>query len=365
MIPFLELKTQFRAIEPEARAALDRVLARGWYVLGEECAAFESEFAAYLGIEHAVGVNSGTDAIELALRALGVGPGDEVITAANTCVPTAVGIQSSGAMFIPADVDPLTLTLDARSVAAAITPKTRAIVPVHLYGHSCDMDALIALAREHNLLVIEDCAQAHGAQYRGRPCGTLGDAAAFSFYPSKNLGAFGDGGAVTTRDPEVAARLRRLRHYGQADRYRHVEPGVNSRLDEIQAAILRIKLPHLDSANAARRDRATRYVERLRHTRAQMPVQAAWASPCWHLFVLRTPEREALRACLTEEGIATEIHYPIPLHLQPCYADRGYAEGQFPVAEQACREVLSLPLYPELPLQSVDEICEAVEDFFA
>jgi len=365
MIPFLELKTQFQAIEPEIRAAIDRVLARGWYVLGEECAAFEREFAAHLGIEHAVGVNSGTDAIGLALRALGVCPGDEVITAANTCVPTAVGIVSTGATLVPADVDPQTLTIDVRSVAAVITPKTRAVVPVHLYGHPCDLDPLLALARERGLFVVEDCAQAHGAVYRGKPCGTLGDAAAFSFYPSKNLGAFGDGGAVVTRDADVAARLRRLRHYGQADRYHHVEQGVNSRLDEVQASILRAKLPHLDAWNAARRERAHRYVERLRHTRAQMPVQAAWAEPCWHLFVLRTPERDALRACLTEEGIGTEIHYPVPLHLQPCYAQLGYREGQFPVAERACREVLSLPLYPELSMQSVDEICDAIEDFFA
>ncbi len=365
MIPFLELKTQFQAIEPELRAAIDRVLARGWYVLGEECAAFEREFAAYLGIDHAAGVNSGTDAIGLALRALGIGPGDEVITAANTCVPTAVGIVSAGATLVLADADPRTHTIDVQSVASAITPKTRAIVPVHLYGHPCDMDPLIALARAHGLVVVEDCAQAHGARYRGKHCGTLGDAAAFSFYPSKNLGAFGDGGAVVTRDAEVAGRLRRLRHYGQADRYHHVDQGVNSRLDEMQAAILRAKLPYLDAWNAARRGRALRYIERLRHCRAQMPVQAEWAESCWHLFVLQSPERDGLREHLKGRGIGTEIHYPVPLHLQPCYAHLGYREGQFPVSERACREVLSLPLYPELTLGAVDEICAAIEGFFA
>ncbi len=365
MIPFLELKTQFQAIEPEVRAAIDRVLTRGWYVLGEECAVFEREFAAYLGIGHAVGVNSGTDAIGLALRAIGVGPGDEVITAANTCVPTAVGIASCGATLRLADVTTRNLTLDVQSVESAITPKTRAIVPVHLYGHPCEMDPLLKLARAHGLVVVEDCAQAHGARYRGQLCGTLGDAAAFSFYPSKNLGAFGDGGAVVTRDPAVAERLRRLRHYGQADRYHHVDQGVNSRLDEMQAAILRAKLPHLEAWNAARRERAHRYVDLLRHCRAQMPGHADWAEPCWHLFVLRTPERDALREHLKKRGIDTEIHYPVPVHLQPCYAQLAYRAGQFPQSELACGEVLSLPLYPELSLSAVEQVCEAVLEFFA
>jgi dTDP-4-amino-4,6-dideoxygalactose transaminase len=360
MIPFLELTSQFRAIEREVRAAIDRVLARGWYVLGEECAGFEREFAAWLGVEHGVGVNSGTDAIGLALRALGVGPGDEVITVANTCVPTAVGIVSTGATLVLADCVRKTRTIDADSVAAAITPRTRAIVPVHLYGHPCDMDPLMKLARAQGLKVVEDCAQAHGARYQGKLCGTFGDAAAFSFYPSKNLGAFGDGGAVVTRDAEVAERLRRLRNYGQADRYHHVEHGVNSRLDELQAAILRAKLPHADAWNAARRERAERYLDRLRHFDIQVP-QIGWAEPCWHLFAIHSAERDDLRDRLKARGIGTEIHYPVPLHLQPCYADLGYRDGQFPEAERSCRLVLSLPLYPELPLESVDEVAAAVE----
>jgi dTDP-4-amino-4,6-dideoxygalactose transaminase len=362
MIPFLELKSQFQAIEPEIRAAIDRVLARGWYVLGEECAAFEREFGAYLGVDHAVGVNSGTDAIGLALRALGVGPGDEVITAANTCVPTAVGIVSSGATLALADVSPRTLTIDVESVAAAITPKTRAVVPVHLYGHPCDMGPLLKLARTRGLAVVEDCAQAHGARYHGKPCGTFGDAAAFSFYPSKNLGAYGDGGAVVTRDAEVAERLRRLRNYGQADRYHHVVEGVNSRLDEMQAAILRAKLPHLDAWNAARRERALLYMELFQHFDVQIP-KIGWAEPAWHLLVIRTAEREALREHLKARDIGTEIHYPVPLHLQPCYAHLGYRAGQFPAAERACGQVLSLPLYPELSLDAVRTVAAAVEYF--
>ena len=360
MIPFLELTSQFRAIEAELRSAIDRVLARGWYVLGEECAAFEREFAAWLGVEHAVGVNSGTDAIGLALRALGVGPGDEVITVANTCVPTAVGIVSTGATLVLADCVRKTRTIDVESVAAAITPRTRAIVPVHLYGHPCDMGPLMKLARNLGLAVVEDCAQAHGARYQGKLCGTLGDAAAFSFYPSKNLGAFGDGGAVVTRDAEVAERLRRLRHYGQEDRYRSVEYGINSRLDELQAAILRAKLPHLISWNAARRERAERYLDHLRHFDIQVP-RIGWAEPCWHLFAIYSSERDHLRERLASKGIGSEIHYPVPLHLQPCYASLGYLEGRFPEAERSCSLVVSLPLYPELPLESVDEVALAVE----
>lgn len=360
MIPFLELKTQFRAIEPEARAALDRVLTRGWYVLGEECAAFESEFAAYLGIEHAVGVNSGTDAIELALRALGVGPGDEVITAANTCVPTAAGITSAGATLVPADVDPQTLTLDAQSVAAAITPKTRAIVPVHLYGHPCDMDPLLALARERGLLVVEDCAQAHGARYRDMFCGTLGDAAAFSFYPSKNLGAFGDGGAVATRDPEVAARLRRLRHYGQADRYHHVEPGVNSRLDELQAAVLRARLPRLAAATAARRRLAAEYRARLDSTGVQVPREYD-AGHVYHLFPVLVAERDRFQAHLRAAGVETLIHYPVPIPRQP--AASVWSPAMCPVADRVTAEVVSLPLYPSLPPDALADVTAAVAAF--
>lgn len=363
MIPFLELKSRFRAIEPEVRSAIDRVLDRGWYVLGEEVQHFEREFADWLGVEHVVGVASGTDAIHLALRALGVGPGDEVITVANTCVPTVTAIEAAGARPVLVDATPDTLTMDPDGVASAITPKTRALVPVHLYGHPCDMDALMPIAEEHGLMVVEDCAQAHGARYRGRPCGTFGHAAAFSFYPSKNLGAYGDAGAVATGDSKIAERLRRLRSYGQEDRYRHVERGVNSRLDELQAAILRAELPHLDAWNQSRRMLAERYDRLLEGLPARRPAKAQRADSSWHLYVVRTQHRDALRTHLKARGVGTEIHYPIPVHLQPACAHLGYSRGHFPVAERAAGEIVSLPLYPELAPDDVDIVVHAIGAF--
>lgn len=363
MIPFLELTSQFRAIEPEVRAAIDRVLARGWYVLGEEVEAFEAAFARYLGVEHAVGVGSGTDAIQLALIAAGIQPGDDVITAANTCVPTVAGIAAAGARPVLVDADPDTLTMDTASIAGAITPRTRAVVPVHLYGHPCDMEPIMRLAKDRGLRVVEDCAQAHGATYRGGRCGTFGHAAAFSFYPSKNLGAYGDGGAVATSERAIAERVRRLRSYGQTDRYRSELQGVNSRLDEIQAAILSAKLPHLDAWIEARRRLARAYDDLLDEAGVRLPHEADWAESAWHLYVIRTKRRDALRAHLENEGIGTQIHYPIPVHLQPAYEGLGYPEGAFPVAEAACREVLSLPLYPELDSSAVDEVAKAIGAF--
>ena len=347
------------------RPAIDRVLRRGWYVLGEEVAAFEREFAAWLGVERVVGVGSGTDAIHLALRAVGVEPGDEVITAANTCVPTVAGICAAGARPVPADVDAGTLTLDPASVEGAITRRTRAIVPVHLYGHPCDMDGLMAVARVHDLRVVEDCAQAHGALYKGRKCGTFGDAAAFSFYPTKNLGCFGDGGAVATNNPEVAERLRKLRNYGERERYVHDSAGFNSRLDELQAAVLRAKLPQLDAWTEDRRVRAARYDELLRSLPVRLPAEADGARHCYHLYAIRHTLRDALQRHLKDAGIGTLLHYPLPIHRQPAYRHLGYEEGAFPVAEGACGEVLSLPLYPELPMVSVERVAEAIVAFFA
>ena len=274
MIPFVELQSQFRQIEGEVRAAINRVLERSWYILGEEGAAFEREFAAWVGSTHAVGVGSGTDAIHLALRAAGVGYGDEVITVANTCVPTIAGIGASGATPVLVDAHPETLTLDPAMLPDALTDRTRAIVAVHLYGHPCDMDPIVAFASANGLTVLEDCAQAHGARYKGRTCGTLGHLAAFSFYPSKNLGAYGDGGAVTTSDPALDAALRKLRNYGEETRYHHVLPGFNSRLDEIQAAVLRVKLPHVEAWNAQRRALARRYEEVLAGLPLQWPPRA-------------------------------------------------------------------------------------------
>ncbi len=363
MVPFVELKSQFRGIESEIRTAIDEVLESGWFILGKQLSAFEEEFTSYVGAQHAIGVGSGTDAIHLALAALGLGPGDEAITVPNTCVPTVAGISASGARPVLVDITPATFTMDPAQLEAAITERTRAIVPVHLYGHPCDMDPIRSVADAHGIPVIEDCAQAHGAEYRGKRCGTLGRAAAFSFYPSKNLGAYGDGGAVTTSDAEVAQQLRMLHNYGEERRYYHSVKGYNSRLDEVQAAILRIKLKHLDAWNAARRERAAAYQQRLADLPITVPTEAPWARHIYHLFVIRSPQRDALRAHLTQCEIGTQLHYPVPIHMQRAYADLGLPQGSFPEAERACDEVLSLPMYPELPLEAIDRVAEAIAAF--
>jgi dTDP-4-amino-4,6-dideoxygalactose transaminase len=363
MIPFVELSTQFRSIEQEVRQAIEEVLASSRFILGPQGAAFEEEFAAYLGAGHAVGVASGTDAIHLALRAVGVGSGDEVITAANTCVPTVAGISATGATPVLIDADPRTFTMDPGQLEAAITPRTKAIVPVHLYGHSCDMAPILETAQTHGIAVVEDCAQAHGAAYRGKRCGTFGQAAAFSFYPTKNLGAYGDAGAVVTSDARVADAVRKLRNYGEEQRYYHSVKGFNSRLDEIQAAILRVKLRHLDGWNEARRDRADAYRRRLEGLPVTLPFEARWAKHIYHLFVIRSDQRDALQAHLRREGISTLMHYPVPIHLQKAYADLGLSKGAFPEAEQACNEVLSLPMYPELPFEAIEGAAKAIARF--
>ena len=363
MIPFGELKSQFSSIESEIRAAIDAVLESAWYIHGKQCGAFEAEFAAYTGTQHAIGVASGTEAIQLALMAAGVEPGDEVITAANTCVPTVAAISAASATPVLVDPDPATLTMAPDKIEAAITDRTRAIVPVHLYGHPCDMDPIRTVAKAHNLAVVEDCAQAHGTEYKGRRCGTFGIAGAFSFYPSKNLGAYGDGGAVTTNDAALAEQLRMLRNYGEERRYYHSCKGINSRLDEIQAAILRVKLKHLDAWNAARRERAEKYLDLLKDAPLVLPHEAPWARHNYHLFVVRTPRRDALQQHLKERGIATLLHYPVPIHLQEAYADLHQHRGAFPEAEKACDEVLSLPMYAELPFDHIKQIAKAIHDF--
>ncbi len=363
MIPFVELSTQFKSIEKEIRTAIDRVLKRGWFILGEEGNLFEEEFARYIGTEFAVGVNSGTDAIQLALLAVGVKPGKEVITVANTCVPTVCAIAATGAKVVLVDVDPETLTMSPEALELTITSKTAAIVPVHLYGHPCDMSSIVEIAQEHGVPVVEDCAQAHGALWRGKKCGTFGTAAAFSFYPSKNLGAYGDAGAVVTNDPEVADVVRKLRNYGEEKRYLHVIEGFNSRLDELQAAILRVKLQYLDTWNQERRVRADWYRQELKSRSVERPVEHRDAYCIYHLYVIRSDYRDALQSHLKERGIATLIHYPIPVHLQPAYQRLGYREGQFPNAEAACKRVLSLPMYPELSKESVKTICDAIATF--
>ncbi len=363
MIPYVELKTQFSGIEQEIRAAIDTVLDSGWFILGEQVREFERAFATYLGESHALGVASGTDAIHLALRALGIGPGDEVITVPNTCVPTLCGIVASGATPVLTDVHPQTLTMDPESLRSAITDKTRAVVPVHLYGHPCDMDAIIDIACKHDLYVVEDCAQAHGSLYKDRQCGSFGDAAAFSFYPSKNLGAYGDGGAVVTSRDDVAEQIRMLRNYGEERRYHHSIEGVNSRLDEMQAAILRVKLRHLDEWNRARRDRAEVYRAALAGAGVDRIVEAEWAQSNYHLFVIQSAQRDALQEHLKQNDIGTFIHYPIPIHLQRAYERLGYKKGNFPVSEAACDRVLSLPMYPELPLDAVPKIARSIAAF--
>ncbi len=358
-VPFNDLRPRFDSAADEYRAAFERVLQRGCYVLGPEVEAFESEFAAYHGGGQAIGVANGTDAIELALRAAGVGSGDEVITVAHTAVATACGIERAGATPVFVEILPNEYTIDPRAIPHAITSRTRAIVAVHLYGQPARMKELRAVADRSGLLLIEDCAQAHGATIAGRPVGTFGDLATSSFYPTKNLGAFGDGGAVLTRDVALAERVRRLRNYGQADRYRHVDPGgFNSRLDELQAAILRVGLKRLDADNAERRRLADRYLTRLRVP--SLPVSRPETDHAHHLFVVRHRDRDFFRARLSSRGVETLVHYPIPVHLQPAYAHLGGMAGELPVTERAAREVLSLPLWVGMTDVQQDLVVAAV-----
>lgn len=358
VVPFNNLKPRYAPELADYRAAIERVLASGWFILGPEVEAFEQEFAAYHGGGHAVGVANGTDAIELALRAAGVGPGDEVITVAHTAVATVCAIERAGATPVLVDIDPDSYTIDPGAVRAAVTTRTKAIVPVHLYGHPAELGELGEIAHQHNLLLIEDCAQAHGARYRGRPVGTFGHLAAFSFYPTKNLGAFGDGGSVLTADPELAKRVRGLRNYGQAQRYRHDGPGVNSRLDEMQAALLRVGLAKLDAHNAERRALAARYSDFLEVV--TVPGVRGDVEHVYHLYVIRHPERDWLRDRLHERGVGTLIHYPIPVHLQSAYAHLGLRRGSLPVTERAADEILSLPMYPGLSPAQADTVMAAV-----
>jgi dTDP-3-amino-3,4,6-trideoxy-alpha-D-glucose transaminase len=359
MIPFNDFKPVLLRHRHEYEDAIRSVCTRGWFILGPELETFESEFAAYHGAAHAVGVASGTDALELAVRAAGIGFGNEVITASHTAVATVCAVERAGARPVLVDIDPATCTLDTAAVEAAVTPRTRAVLPVHVYGQPADLPALVTIARRHGLCLIEDCAQAHGARHVGKLVGTFGDLAAFGFYPTKNLGAFGGAGAVLTSDSRLAQRLRRLRNYGQTQRYHHAERGLNSRLDEVQAALLRLRLGRLDEHNAERRRLAARYCAGLRGIEPQQ-ADDRLIHHVYHLFVVRHPVRDRLRERLHGLGIETLVHYPVPVHLQPAYADLGYPPGSLPATERAARTVLSLPLYVGLGEKGVDRVAEAM-----
>lgn len=362
-IPIVDLRAQYHSIRAEVDEAIARVLERGNFVLGEETAAFEREFAGYIGAAHAVGVASGTSALQLALLACGIGNGDEVIAPSHTAVATVAAIETTGARPVLVDIDLPRFTLDPQRVAPAITPRTRAVVPVHLYGCPADLAPILQLAQQHNLFVIEDCAQAHGALYRDKKAGNWGHIAAFSFYPTKNLGADGDGGAVVTNDPALAERVRLLRQYGWRERFISVVKGINSRLDEIQAAILRVKLRRLDQWNARRRELAGLYNQLLSDTGLVLPLQPKDAAHVFHQYVIRHPQRERLRAFLKENGIQTLVHYPVPVHLQPAYHDLGYSPGSLPSSELAAAQVLSLPVHPELDDEAVKRVSRVIHAF--
>lgn len=365
-VSFLELKPTYLELKDEFDAAYHRVMDSGWYLLGKEIEAFEAEYAAYCETKHCVGVGNGLDAIHLILRGYGIGPGDEVIVPSHTFIATWLGVTFAGAMPVPVEVNPRTYNLDPSRIEAAITPRTKAVIPVHLYGQTADMDPIMEISRRHGLKVVEDAAQAQGARYKGRRAGSLGDAAAFSFYPGKNLGAFSDAGAVTTSDPQLAERMTRLRNYGSRIKYQHEEAGLNSRLDELQAAFLRVKLRHLDEWNERRSKIAGVYLNDLKSENGKskaeivLPYVPDWAEPVWHLFVIRHPQRDALQKKLTEAGISTLIHYPVPPHLSGAYSGLGCVQGSFPIAEQLASSVFSLPIGPHLAAEQVEGVVIAI-----
>jgi len=361
-IPFLSLRPTYLELKSEIDAAISRVLGSGSYILGEEVEAFEEEWAAYCGAAQAVGLANGLDALTLALRALDVGPGDEVIVPSNTYIATWLAVSAVGARIVPIEPDPLTYNIDPDRIEAAITPATRVILPVHLYGQPADLDPILALARQRGIFVVEDAAQAHGARYRGKLMGAHGDIVCWSFYPGKNLGAFGDAGAVTTNNTALAQRIRGLRNYGSKEKYFNVERGVNSRLDPLQAAVLRVKLTKLDDWTERRRAIASAYAEGLMGTGVILPYVPAWAEPAWHLYVIRVKDRDSLQQQLAAAGIGTLIHYPIPPHMQEAYADLGLNEDSLPLARQLANEVLSLPIGPHLSPDEVREVVTMVSD---
>lgn len=363
-IPFLDLKAQHRALKDELMEAASRVIDSCQFALGEEVAAFEQEFAAHCGARFAVGVNTGTSALHLALLAAGIGPGDEVITVPHTFVATVSAIRSAGATPVFVDVDPVSYTMDPRLVEGAVTERTKAIMPVHLYGQPADMDPIMDVATRRQLLVIEDACQAHGAEYRGRRAGSIGHAAAFSFYPGKNLGACGEGGAFVSSDPALVEKVRMYRDWGQERRYHHVLEGGNYRMDNLQAAFLRIKLRHLPAWTEARRAHAARYRACFAGSPVRFPQEMAYAKHVYHLYAVMAPRRDALHRHLAERGIATAFHYPVPVHLQPCFRHLGFERGQFPISERAAEEEISLPMFAELTDDQIVEVADAVKQAY-
>jgi dTDP-4-amino-4,6-dideoxygalactose transaminase len=362
-VPFVDLQAQHQPIYEEVMEAVGRVISGAHFVLGQDVADLETEYAAYCGTQYAIGVDSGLSALKIALEAYGVGPGDEVIVPANTFIATAAAVTFVGAKPVLVDMDPDTHNIDITQIEAHITPRTKAILPVHLYGLPVDMDKIMEIANRRNLIVIEDACQAHGAYFKGRRAGSMGHAAAFSFYPAKNLGACGDAGILVTNDAKITEKAKALRNCGSLQKYYHITSPYNHRLDTLQAAILRIKLKHIDSWNAERRKHATLLNELLQGTGVVTPNAIEGAEPVWHLYVIRTARRDELQAFLGKQGIGTGIHYPIPIHLQPFYENLGYKKGDFPVTERYAEQILSLPMFPELTREAVEYIANTIKSF--
>ncbi|MBI5365459.1 MAG: DegT/DnrJ/EryC1/StrS family aminotransferase [Planctomycetes bacterium] len=363
-VPFVDLRRQYETLKPAMDAAIVRCIGKGMFILGEEVEAFEKEWAAYCGVPHAIGVSSGLDALRLILHAMGLQPGDEVITPPNSFVATALAITDCGARPVFVDIDPVTYNLDLTRLEAAITPRTKAILPVHLYGQPIDLDQLLAIARRRGIPVVEDACQAHGADWKGRRAGSFGLAAAFSFYPAKNLGCYGDGGGIVTGDASLADKIRVLRHVGQKEKYQHPVKGWNNRLDELQAAILRVKLPHLDAANESRRRLARIYAETIKAPQVTLPKETPGARHIFHVYCVRVERREALLAHLRARGIGALIHYPVPIHCQGAFAELGLGDGAFPVTERIAKEIVSLPMFPEMTEAEAREVAAGIHSFY-
>lgn len=367
MIPFLDLKKQYYSIKDEIDKSISKVLESSQFILGKEVAAFEEEFAKYTGTKYAVAVGSGTEALHLSLIACGIKPGDEVITAPNISVPTVSAISFANSKPVFVDIDPETYNLDLNKLEEYLekqsSAKTKAMIPIHLYGHPADMDGISEIAQKYGLKVIEDACQAHGAEYKGKKAGSIGEVGCFSFYPTKNLGAYGDGGMVVTNNEETANKIRMLRNYGEKKKYYNLIKGFNSRLDEIQAAILRVKLRYLDRWNKARHKHACLYNNLLKNSTITTPIEKDYAKHVFHLYVIRSKNRDKLQKHLKDKGITTLIHYPLPAHLQPSYKGLGYKKGDFPISEKYAQEVLSLPLFPELKEEQIKHVCEVINEF--